>query len=68
MRTINLDEYPIYQILNLIDNGNIDEVIKYAKNENIFADKINTWQRCVVERIKQRLDREGLEYDIVRPD
>lgn len=68
MRTINLDNYPTYQILVFIDKGNIHEVIEYAKKENIFADKINTWQRCVVERIKQRLDREGLEYDIVRPE
>ena len=65
---INIDNYPHVKTLNFIDKGNITEVIKYAKNENIFADKINTWQRCVVERIKQRLDREGLEYDIVRPD
>lgn len=68
MRIINVDDYMFYKVLNLIDSGPIDEVIEYAKKENVLGERINTWQRCVTERVKERLDKEGLSYDIVRPE
>lgn len=68
MRLINVDDYLFYKVLNLIDNGPIEEVIQYAKKENLYTQQINTWQRCYLERIKTRLDHEGLSYDIIRPE
>lgn len=65
---INLDDYPYIKTLNFIDKGNIVEVIEFAKKENIFASKINRFEQGLVEKIKQRLDREGLNYDIVKPE
>lgn len=66
MKKINVDDYIIYKIFNMIDNGNIDEVIEYAKQENIFAPKVNRFEETVVAKIKTRLDKEGLDYNIVK--
>jgi len=68
MNHIHVDDYLFYKILKLIDDGDIQDVIDYAKKENVLGERINTWQRCVTERIKERLDREGLDYEIVRPE
>ena len=68
MNHIHVDDYLFYRILKLIDEGNIDEVISYAKKENLYNQQINTGQRCFLERINQRLDKEGLSHDIIRPE
>lgn len=68
MRIIHLDDYLFYKILRMIDNGDINEVIDYAKKEQLYVRQINTWQRCCLERINERLDREGLSHDIIRPE
>lgn len=68
MRIINVDDYEVYKVFNFIDNGNIDEVIEFAKKENIWADKINRYEQTKVLKIKERLDKEGLNYEIVRPE
>jgi hypothetical protein len=52
----------------MIDEGDINEVIDYAKKERLYVEQINTWQRCFIERIKERLDREGLSHEIIRPN
>lgn len=68
MRIINVDEYEVNRVFDFIDNGNIDEVIEFAKKENIWADKINRYEQTKVLKIKERLDKEGLNYEIVRPE
>jgi hypothetical protein len=68
MRIINVDDYLFYKLLNLIDNGPIKEVIEYAKKERLYIQQINTWQRCYFERIKERLQREGLGLETIRPE
>ena len=68
MNHINLDDYMFYKILKFIDEGDIQQVINYGKEQDILGTRINTWQRCVTERMKERLDREGLDYEIVRPE
>lgn len=55
-------------IFNMIDRGDINEVIEFAKQENIFADKVNRYQKRAVQKIKDRLEKEGLSLEIVRPD
>jgi hypothetical protein len=68
MRTIHVDDYLFYRLLKMIDEGDINEVIDYAKKERLYVEQINTWQRCFIERIKERLDREGLSHEIIRPN
>ena len=68
MKIINVDDYSIYKIFNMIDTGDINEVIDYAKKEDIFAEKVNRFQNRVVQKIKDRLEKEGLSLDILRSD
>ena len=68
MRTIHVDDYLFYKLLDTINNGDINEVIEYAKKERLYVEQINTWQRCFFERINERLDKEGLSREIIRPE
>lgn len=54
--------------LNFIDNNPIQEVIDFAKAYNIFQSGGTKIYKDVCDKIKQRLDREGLTYETVRPD
>lgn len=68
MRIIHIDDYSIMKIFKMIDSGDIDEVIAFAKQQDIFAEKINRYQKTVVSKVKQRLEKEGLNLEIVKPD
>lgn len=52
----------------LILNGPIVEVIKFAKQFNIFQNSDNKMYQKWCNLIKQRLDKEGLDYETVRPE
>jgi hypothetical protein len=72
MKTIN------YKLLNasdrlkhyykLIDDGSIDEFIVFAKKYNIFQPNGTKFYQSMCDKIKARLDREGLDYETVRPE
>jgi hypothetical protein len=54
---------------NFIDNGPINEIIKLAKTRyNIFLPNSGKLYTEMCNKIKARLDREGLPYDVVKPD
>ena len=68
MNIINMEKNSIITVFIMIDRGDINEVIEFAKQENIFADKVNRYQKRVVQKIKDRLEKEGLSLEIVRLD
>jgi hypothetical protein len=61
-----VDVYSTY--CDLVDNGPIDEVISFAKQYNIFQVSRSSVYTNLCNKIKARLDREGLPYETVRPE
>jgi hypothetical protein len=54
---------------DIIENQPIDKVIELAKTKyNIFVPSSGKLYTDICNRIKARLDREGLSHEIVRPD
>ena len=51
-----------------IDNLPVSEFIAYAKKYNIFKTSHSKFYDFICDKIKARLDREGLDYEIVRPE
>ena len=66
MKTIDMEKNSIMAVFNMIDRGDINQVIEFAKQENIFAEKVNRYQKRVVQKIKDRLEKEGLSLDILK--
>lgn len=54
--------------IELVKNGNLQEFINFAKSYNIFQTGGTKSYKMLCDLIKERLDREGLSYDIVRPE
>lgn len=54
--------------IELIETGNKEEFIAYAKQYNIFQTNGTKFYKMMCDKIKARLDREGLDYEIVRPE
>lgn len=55
-------------MLNKIENDNLNDFIQFAKNYNIFQPNGTAFYRIMCDKIKARCDREGLDYEIIRPD
>lgn len=54
--------------LDYINNSSKEDFIIFAKNFNIFQQSNNKIYNELCDLIKQRLNREGLSYETVRPD
>jgi len=66
-RNITIFDYETH--LDFFINGPIDEVIEWTKkNLDINASNEGYFYNLRKKLIKERLDREGLSYDIVKPD
>lgn len=50
------------------EDPNLDNFIAWAKSYNIFQQSNSKVYDKVCDAIKERLDNEGLDYEIVRPD
>jgi len=69
MRIIQSNNFEnFYKNLELIENGNIQDVIAYAKQYNIFQTNGTKFYKMMCDKIKARLDREGLSHETVRPE
>jgi len=51
-----------------VEDPNLDNFIAWAKSYNIFQESNSKVYDKVCDAIKERLDSEGLDYEIVRPD
>jgi hypothetical protein len=61
-------DYDPVQHMENIANGDLKEVIAFAKSYNIFQTGGTKFYKAMCDQIKQRLDKEGLSYEIVRPE
>jgi hypothetical protein len=59
--------HAVNEIYALIDNGTLEEFIAFAKEYNIFQEANSKFYTEMCERIKQRLTKEQLSIDTVRP-
>jgi hypothetical protein len=55
------------EMYDLIDNGPLEKFIIFAKQYNIFQEGNSKFYTDTCEKIKQRLTRENLSIDSVRP-
>lgn len=58
----------IKHTIDLINEGEMSQFIEFAKSFNIFQNSTHKGYNAICDLIKARLDREGLSYDIVRPE
>jgi hypothetical protein len=56
----------INEIFTLIDNGDVNEFIAYAKTYDIFQQSNSKFYTQMCERIRDRLNRENLSEDVLR--
>jgi len=55
-------------ILDSVEKTNLEDFINFAKSYNIFQESNSKFYDMVCDKIKARLDREGLSHDTVRPE
>jgi len=53
---------------HIIENGTNEEFINFAKSYNIFQPNGTKFYKLMCDKIKARLDREGLSHETVRPE
>jgi len=56
------------EMIQTIDNGSIDDFLKLAKEYNIFQQSTNKFYLSMCQKIKDRLLKENLTEDAVRPE
>lgn len=65
---INNDKGGLAYYDHIIENGTTEEFIEMAKSYNIFQTGKTSTYIFMCQKIKDRLDREGLDYETVRPE
>jgi len=68
MNLVNDGEEILKKYEKIISEGTIEEFISFAKKYNIFQVSRSKRYTKMCDMIKARLDREGLDYEIVRPE
>ena len=66
MKTSKIITEEVNEIFTLIDNGDVNEFIAYAKTYNIFQESNNKFYAQMCQRIRDRLSRENLSEDVLR--
>lgn len=56
------------ELYKKIEESSQEDFIQFAKNYNIFQPNGTAFYRMMCDKIKARCDREGLDYNIVKPD
>lgn len=56
------------KIIDIIETGNVDEFLKFAKDYNIFQDSKNKFYLSICEKIKERLKRDNLDISLIQPE
>jgi len=55
------------EITELIDNGSKEDFLEFAKQYDLSKTG-TTFYNYVCDKIRQRLDREGLSHETIRPE
>jgi len=66
MKTSQLITDQVTELFDLIDNGDLNKFIEFAKAYDIFQESNSKFYTQMVQRIKDRLERENLSVDILR--
>ena len=56
----------VNEIIELIENGDVNTFIEFAKTYNIFQESNSKFYTQMCQRIRDRLDRENLNEDFLR--
>lgn len=56
----------VNEIIELIENGDVNTFIEFAKDYNIFQESNSKFYTQMCQRIRDRLNRENLNEDILR--
>jgi hypothetical protein len=57
----------IQQMNDVVESGSLQEFLDFAKTYNIFQESNNKFYKSMCEKIRQRLIKENLTEDDVRP-
>ena len=66
MKMSKLITNEVIEIFELIDNGDLNKFIEFAKTYNIFQESNSKFYTQMCQRIRDRLNRENLNEDILR--
>jgi len=66
MKMSKLITNEVIEMFELIDTGDLNKFIEFAKNYNIFQESNSKFYTQMCQRIKDRLNRENLNEDILR--
>ena len=66
MKMSKLITNEVNEIFELIDNGDLNKFIEFAKTYNIFQESNSKFYTQLCQRIRDRLNRENLNEDILR--
>jgi hypothetical protein len=54
------------EMIDLIENGSLDDFLQFAKEYNIFQNSTNKFYLSMCEKIKNRLLKENLHEDVLK--
>ena len=66
MKTSKLITNEVTNMFDLIDTGDINKFIEFAKSYNIFQESNSKFYAQMCQRIRDRLNRENLSEDVLR--
>ena len=66
MKMTKLITNEVIEMFELIDNGDLNKFIEFAKDYNIFQESNSKFYTQMCQRIRDRLNRENLNEDILR--
>lgn len=59
--------FELDKMYNIIDNAPVEEFIEFAKQYDIFQNSSNAFYQHICTKIKERLAKENLTENAVRP-
>jgi len=66
LKTSKIITEEVNQIFTLIDSGDVNQFIAYAKTYDIFQESNSKFYTQMCQRIRDRLNRENLSEDVLR--
>ena len=66
MKMSKLITNEVIEMFELIDTGDLNKFIEFAKDYNIFQESNSKFYTQMCQRIRDRLNRENLNEDILR--
>lgn len=55
-------------VMNIINNGNKEQFIEFAKRYNIFQETDNKFYAFICNKIKDRAKKDNIDLNLLRPE